>query len=735
MIALSLMLAEIGSLVTLAGVILVVALGLGAVIFVHELGHFLVAKACGVKCEKFMIGFDIGGYKLSRKWGETEYGIGILPLGGYVKMLGQDDDPAHIAEQLKKSEIAAGSPDAVEVHGPGGERYFVDRRSYLAKSVPQRMAIISAGVIMNVIFAFVFAVVAYGIGVKYMPCIVSETVPGSPAWRAGLESGDEIVKIGDRVNPTFLQLKGGVTLGDMENGIPIVVRRAADSEEVELTLKPEQSQGRGLATIGILNPWTLTLRDGAPVDPDSPAAEAKQMNPPPAETGAQSAGFKAGDEIVRVNETPVSSFRDLAAQLAQSPDEPIQVTVRRPVATTAAGKDKEQESQEFKFEVGARPLETVGLVMKMGPITAVQPNGAAAMAGLKVGDVITAVNGQSLADAKTAADWEPDTLGERMRQAAVAGETVTLTVERDSQPVEFKVTPRIPTEYHSVVLPRAPVGVPALGVAYQIENEVAAVLPESPAAAAQIEPGDRIDVAKFLLPKGAAEKTPEPIAIPFAPAPPSWLTVLINSIFGGAEATPPAPEPNWPATFDTLQRVPAGTTLQLTIRRGDEKLSKKLTPVAAEGLVVADRGFLLNPIERVRRATSLSEQLNFGWDETSEALGMVFRFLKKIGTQVPVTALGGPITIAKAAGYSAYDGLPALLIFLTMLSANLAVLNFLPIPLLDGGHMAFLAYEGVRGRPASEKFVVALHTIGFVFIVSLMLFVLALDFNLIPRNL
>ena len=78
-------------------------------------------------------------------------------------------------------------------------------------------------------------------------------MPGSPAWRAGLEPGDEIVKIGDRENPTFMQLKGGVTLGDMENGIPIVVRRAADGEKVELTLKPEQNQGRGLATIGILH--------------------------------------------------------------------------------------------------------------------------------------------------------------------------------------------------------------------------------------------------------------------------------------------------------------------------------------------------------------------------------------------------------------------------------------------------------------------------------------------------
>jgi len=69
-------------------------LGLGFVIFVHELGHFLVAKACGVKCEKFYLGFDVGGLKLcSFKWGETEYGIGALPLGGYVKMLGQDDNP------------------------------------------------------------------------------------------------------------------------------------------------------------------------------------------------------------------------------------------------------------------------------------------------------------------------------------------------------------------------------------------------------------------------------------------------------------------------------------------------------------------------------------------------------------------------------------------------------------------------------------------------------------------
>src|SRR5262245_11244693 len=158
---------DLTSLMSTLSVILKVAIGLGAVIFVHELGHFLVAKMCGVKIEKFMIGFDIGGYKLAWRRGETLYGIGILPLGGYVKMLGQDDDPAHIAEQMQKSQLDPNSTDAVPIKGPNGETYYVDRRSYLAKSVPQRMAIISAGVVMSIIFAFIFAVIAYGMGVAY----------------------------------------------------------------------------------------------------------------------------------------------------------------------------------------------------------------------------------------------------------------------------------------------------------------------------------------------------------------------------------------------------------------------------------------------------------------------------------------------------------------------------------------------------------------------------------------
>ena len=210
--------------------ILKVAVGLGLVIFVHELGHFVVAKLCGVKCEKFYLGFDIAGLKLCKfRWGETEYGIGILPLGGYVKMLGQEDNPARLREEMERakqkgegeggraedearSEGWAGSAPSASRSGQGSGSGFgrfrksrildlpiptphslippsYDPRSFLAKSVPKRMAIISAGVMMNVIFAFLMAVVAFSIGVEQMPCVIGEVFPGDPAWQADLRVG------------------------------------------------------------------------------------------------------------------------------------------------------------------------------------------------------------------------------------------------------------------------------------------------------------------------------------------------------------------------------------------------------------------------------------------------------------------------------------------------------------------------------------------------------------------
>lgn len=725
-------------------IVLKVAVGLGTVIFVHELGHFLVAKACGVKCEKFMIGFDIGGYKVGRQWGETYYGIGILPLGGYVKMLGQDDDPAHIAEQMQKSQVDATSANAIAVTGPNGETYYVDRRSYLAKSVPQRMAIISAGVIMNVIFAFIFAVIAYGMGVPYLPSIVSETIPGSPAWNAGIETGDEIVKVNDTVDPTFVQLKGGVTLGDLEHGITCEVRRAADGKVVPVTLKPEQDGSR-LATIGIGGPQSLKLFEHLPIVDNSPASQARLVSPAADSIAKEDAKFLAGDVITRVGTAEVETFREFNAELAKQPSKPLLISVRRTVrpagepATIATNPEK---STELTFEVPAQALHGFDFTMPMGSITGVREDSPAARAGLKVGDVIVSVDGRTPGEGATPADvWNSQTLAEYLRRAAAEGRATKIVVERPvaggkSEQVSVSVKPELSTTINSVFPARSP-GTPMVanevGIAYQIRNEIASVSPNSPAAK-ELAPGDRITSAKLIFSKDDKGSLPEPLVVNLISAKPTGLAALIRHLFHGTNE--PHSEPNWPTVLDAIQFVPDGTEVELSVERGDEAERKVVVkPAALPDAFVRSRGFLFQPIERVRTANTFGQQLRYGWNETAEALTMVFRFLRKLGTQVPISALGGPVTIAKAAGYSAAEGLSSLLVFLTMLSANLAVINLLPIPLLDGGHLVFLAYEGVRGRPANEKFVVALHTIGFVFIVSLMLYVLALDLSLIPRDL
>lgn len=226
-----------------------VAVALGLVIFVHELGHFAVAKMCGVKCEKFYLGFDIGGLKLCKfQWGETEYGIGILPLGGYVKMLGQEDNPTNEAAENDRAKVGAGP---VEVYDP---------RSYKAQSVPRRMAIISAGVIMNLIFACIFAAIAYRIGFKDSPCAVSQLLPGEPAWRADVHPGDRIISIGDQTSIDgtplrFRDLMSAVILGNLKEGVRFEIERDGIADPFWVVIHPAERTAERLSpTVGVESP-------------------------------------------------------------------------------------------------------------------------------------------------------------------------------------------------------------------------------------------------------------------------------------------------------------------------------------------------------------------------------------------------------------------------------------------------------------------------------------------------
>ncbi len=154
---------------------------LGVLIFVHEFGHFLIAKLCGVRVLKFSLGF--GNKVIGRKWGETEYLISAFPLGGYVKMYGEQQ-----GEPIPESEQA---------------------RSFSHKSVKQRFAIVFGGPLFNLLFAVVLFFIMFALAGLPEPVdttTIGQVSPGSVAEKAGLKSGDHIVSIDGRKTVSWQQV-------------------------------------------------------------------------------------------------------------------------------------------------------------------------------------------------------------------------------------------------------------------------------------------------------------------------------------------------------------------------------------------------------------------------------------------------------------------------------------------------------------------------------------------------
>ncbi|HMK43618.1 MAG TPA: RIP metalloprotease RseP [Dissulfurispiraceae bacterium] len=142
----------------------------GLVIFVHELGHFLMAKICGVKVLKFSLGF--GPRVIGATVGETEYLISAIPLGGYVKMYGEDSDDVEEGTVLADPE-----------------------RSFRGQSIWKRAAIVFTGPFFNLITAVVIFFALYATGIPTLQPVVGEVVPGSPAEQARLMKGDRVVEV------------------------------------------------------------------------------------------------------------------------------------------------------------------------------------------------------------------------------------------------------------------------------------------------------------------------------------------------------------------------------------------------------------------------------------------------------------------------------------------------------------------------------------------------------------
>jgi regulator of sigma E protease len=323
---------------------------LGVLIFVHELGHFVTAKLVDIEVPRFSIG--LGPKLIGFRRGETEYVISWLPLGGYVKMAGMEEmerieggDPAH-KEVVRADIIDAGIiSDAVPETASTGKRVR-GPRDFESKSIPARVLVISAGVIMNMIFALVvFSAIFYFYGVErsFEPRVArvrADRLPEGAKALAALAPGARLISIGNKrieqwqdVEQAVLTSNPGPTTFQFEQAPAITVNiPQKDSLKVEIleALEPE-------AIIG-------TVVKGMP---------------------AAAAGIQVRDRVISAGGKPVQSWRDLTQVIEGNPGKPVPLTIQRGtgnLTVTVVPKATDQISQKNVKRtvglIGVRPMFT-----------------------------------------------------------------------------------------------------------------------------------------------------------------------------------------------------------------------------------------------------------------------------------------------------------------------------------------------------------------------------------------
>jgi regulator of sigma E protease len=327
---------------------------LSILIFVHELGHFLVAKACGVRVLKFCLGFGppvrIGPLRMAWKRGHTEYAIAWFPLGGFVKMLGEnpdeEDDPdtrAHPSETLG------------------------------AKPLWQKLAIVFAGPAMNLLLPVVVFMATLAIGLPQPDAVVGAVETGSPAALAGIEAGDRIRAVGGEPVAWWGDLEDAVR-SRPGGELRLAVERGGASREVVLALGERSgldefggSRSVGWAGLAHTRPRAIV---GVP-DSGSPAARA---------------GLHSGDRVVALAGTPVEDWNALArAYAAAPPGLDVPLTVERGPA--------EAPVLAELFAPALGDLAALGVLQANVLASEVTPGSPADKAGLRAGDLVLAVDG------------------------------------------------------------------------------------------------------------------------------------------------------------------------------------------------------------------------------------------------------------------------------------------------------------------------------------------------------
>jgi len=692
---------------------------LGFIIFVHELGHFMTAKWVGIKVEQFAVGFGhpivcwrkglgvrVGSTKkeVERRIndhlhrtrapmrdtqehieaeainvtqteqtalpddpkavdramrelgiGETEYSLRWFPLGGFVKMLGQEDlDPTKVSD---------------------------DPRSYNRKPIWARMIVVSAGVIMNMITAVLFFIIAFMWGVAFPPAIVGNVVPGSPAATAeatnaegviGLRPGDRIVSINGEAPSDFAEIRVATALAEAGRPLDLIVERpafgGAEKQTLRFTMKPKTNEQQFLQ-IGVVQPESSQLGVGETAEDQQRVTERLEQF-----------GLKPGMTLTAVNGEPVEHQWQYLLALEQAGGDPVELTFTtadRATATTRV--EPISELMVSEFEDGPR-VHLLGFV----PATRIAGliDGAAAEGHLQAGDVVRKVNDVS---------WP--TTAQFVKAVGDSSGTVNLTIIRDGETIDVTVTPR--PKFWGVV------GTPMLGVTVQPaydSNYVIETLPDTPAAALSVVPGTRLRSVNGLAIESLSD-----------------IRRAVEAADTDAEAV----------SIAYVEPLAGGTSNEASLTISPE------TRQELSQLTWADPIEFWQPRRDMQQAAGPGEALAIGYDKTVLFLQQTYLTMARLFQgSVSAKHLSGPVGITHAGMTMVDRGYAYLFWFMGLISVNLAVINFLPLPIVDGGLFVMLIIEKLRGKPLPLQVQSAITMAGLVLLGAVFLYV---TFNDIVR--
>jgi len=686
--------------------LLLAILGIGFLIFVHELGHFLAAKFVGVRVDTFAVGFQptIFGWKarlLAFKYGETEYVIGLVPLGGYVKMAGEE---------------------------PGGERTDSDDEFH-KKPIPGRLLILVAGATMNLIFGFLLFILAFTVGVKQQAPVVGSATAQGPAWTAGVQSGDLIKKVNGEAWNDYSNVATAIALSGGSKPVTLTIKR--DEYIRQFSIDPSWDSDAGRYRIGIVPAISDLIVSVAP------------------DSLAEGVGLQAGDRLrgARLSIPELNVTASIASGL--SPDRTLYSlwTLRNATVSGKLSLDILRGDESLVATIDLTPPATtdesvspqssrgIGVLPRSRTVMAIQPGSAAADL-FRVGEEIVSIRNLETQETQSVEIFDLLTIG------MVAGDSDAelLLTSRD-----MKNTARVNAEQLRRWLDEelligsgtrtvVQVGDEARQLGIDVGAEILAI------GGQPVGAGDYIDEeftegTEIRWIDAANNPAVHESALFRKNSPPLGLVLGTPARIGRVLFGSPAQEAGLTGgcTIDDVNGIRIDHWSDLVGAIDSDDKSSEITftdPSGQQRQMSLTARTLMEPLGIMMSALQFTEK-----HAITEAVvqgarqswiwgGRIFLTLKALFSgDVHSKNLNGPVGIVDLGRKVSEVGLGNLFFLLALISINLGVFNLLPFPILDGGHIFFLTIEGIRGRPVPERIQQSVHMVAFLLLISLALFV------------